>query len=149
MLGENLSPGDLLLLSGGIGAGKTTFVQGLAAGLGVTSQVQSPTFTLVIEHEFRQSANSDLRFYHIDLYRMASTIDELQTIGLSEYLDDSDAVVAVEWPERAAMLLPEEYLLVHLMKTSETERQLLFLPSHSHYLSIVEGMLQRIAGSDQ
>lgn len=90
-LAAHLKPGDVVCLYGELGAGKTTFIQGLAAGLGVRELVSSPSFTLVHEHQGR------LPFYHIDLYRLAT--GELADIGLEDILG-SEAVVAVEWAER-------------------------------------------------
>jgi tRNA threonylcarbamoyladenosine biosynthesis protein TsaE len=98
-LAAQLVPGDVVLLSGDLGAGKTTFVRGLAAGLGIDpDQVTSPTFTLV--HEYRDGR---LTLYHADLYRLdkAATAD----LGLEE-LGVSDGVLAIEWPERLAHSLP-------------------------------------------
>ena len=92
-LAATLSPGDVLLLSGNLGAGKTAFVRGLAAGLGVDpEEVSSPTFTLV--HEYR---GNGLTLYHADLYRLqrAATDD----LGLEE-IGVKDGVLAIEWPDR-------------------------------------------------
>jgi tRNA threonylcarbamoyladenosine biosynthesis protein TsaE len=93
-----LRPGDVLLLSGELGAGKTTFVRGLAEGLGVDpGDVSSPTFTLV--HEYR---GGRLTLYHADLYRLEKTAtDEL---GLEEI--GQDGVLAIEWPDRLAHVMP-------------------------------------------
>ena len=95
-----LHAGSVLLLSGNLGAGKTAFVRGLAAGLGVDpNEVSSPTFTLI--HEYR---GGRLTLYHVDLYRLerAATAD----LGLEE-LGVSDGVMAIEWPDRLSHELPD------------------------------------------
>lgn len=99
-LAARLLPGTVLLLSGELGAGKTAFVRGLAAGLGVSPDaVTSPTFTLV--HEYR---GGRLPLQHVDLYRLEQA--DLDTLGLDEALAES-GVVAVEWPERLRRRPPE------------------------------------------
>ena len=92
-----LAPGDLLLLAGELGAGKTTFVRGLARGLGVTAPVQSPTFQLVRVYPGR------VQLAHVDLYRLESGT-ELADLGLDELLDEG--VVAVEWGDRLRLDYP-------------------------------------------
>src|SRR5918995_5168092 len=92
-LAASLSPGDVLLLSGNLGAGKTAFVRGLAEGLDIDpGEVSSPTFTLV--HEYR---GGRLTLYHVDLYRLDRAATE--DLGLEE-LGVADGVLAVEWPDR-------------------------------------------------
>ncbi len=103
-----LRPGDSVLLHGDLGAGKTTFTQGVAEGLGVQGAVQSPTFTLVREHEGRE-----MRLYHLDLYRLDDP-DELENIGYETYLDPSDGVSLIEWPERAGDWLPTSFWLLRI-----------------------------------
>ena len=103
-LAAALRPGDVIALSGMLGAGKTTLVKGVAAGLGVTEPVTSPTFTLIQEYEGR------LPLYHIDLYRIKAE-DELQELGLEEYLYGR-GVTLIEWPEKAAAYLPPHTLAV-------------------------------------
>jgi tRNA threonylcarbamoyladenosine biosynthesis protein TsaE len=94
-----LQSGDVLALSGDLGAGKTHFVKGLAAGLGITTGVTSPTFTLI--HEY---PGGRLALYHLDLYRL-ETADELTRIGFDDYLD-AEGVLAIEWAEKFPELLP-------------------------------------------
>lgn len=103
-----LRPGDVVLLHGDLGAGKTTFTQGVAEGLGVQGVVQSPTFDLVREHEGRE-----MRLYHLDLYRLDDP-DELENIGYETYLDPPDGVSLIEWPERAGDWLPASFWLLRI-----------------------------------
>lgn len=98
-LAATLRRGDVLALSGDLGAGKTHFVKGLAAGLGALVSVTSPTFTLI--HEY---LGGRLPLYHFDLYRLDDA-DEALKIGLDEYLDGDGACV-IEWAEKFPALLP-------------------------------------------
>ena len=105
-----LRPGDVVLLSGDLGAGKTVFTQGLAAALGVTEQVTSPTFTLA------QSFQGRIRLHHLDVYRLDS-LGEVLDLDLPELLDD-DAVVCVEWGEVIIPELPRDFLRVRISLAS-------------------------------
>lgn len=107
-LARSMRVGDVLLLHGDLGAGKTTLAQGVAAGLGIESPVQSPTFTLVREHTGRE-----MKFYHLDLYRLENQ-DELEEIGYESYIEPIDGVSLIEWPERAGDWLPDAFLLVQI-----------------------------------
>ncbi len=110
-LGAAIKPPLVIALRGNLGAGKTTFVQGLAGGLGIHSRVSSPTFVLVNEYEGAAS----VRLVHVDTYRLgAAASAEAPAIGLEELLEDEDAVVTVEWAEYVASLLPDDHLLVEL-----------------------------------
>lgn len=112
-IGAWLRPGDVLLLHGDLGAGKTTLAQGVAAALGVREAIQSPTFTLVAEHQGRLPGGQPVQINHLDLYRLASP-DELESLGYEQYIDSDEAIALIEWPERAADWLPEAYLLVSI-----------------------------------
>ncbi len=100
-------PGDLILLAGEMGAGKTAFAQGFAAGLGVIDAVTSPTFTLVHTYEGRY------RVHHADVYRL-ERLSEVADLALGELLDDDDAVVLVEWGDVVASSLGADLLTVRL-----------------------------------
>jgi len=100
-LANRLRPGMLLTLSGELGAGKTTLVQGIAEGLDVPEGVTSPTFVIIIEHEGK------LPLLHLDAYRLESLcFDAIRESGVPEFLDREDAIKVVEWPQRIADFLP-------------------------------------------
>lgn len=105
-LGRFLTEGTVVALMGDLGAGKTVFAQGLAQGLGVTRQVNSPTFVILKQYRGR------LPLYHVDAYRLPNA-QAAEDIGLEEYLE-GDGVAVVEWPENIAPLLPEERLEISL-----------------------------------
>jgi tRNA threonylcarbamoyladenosine biosynthesis protein TsaE len=105
-LGATLAAGDVVALTGELGAGKTCFVQGLTRGLGVPTRATSPTFVLINEYRGR------LPVHHVDAYRTARAT-ELIDLGLLE-LFDGDGVTVVEWAERVAALLPERAIRVHI-----------------------------------
>lgn len=111
--------GGVVALNGELGAGKTTFVQGLAQALGIQRPVTSPTFTLVGEY---QEANRR-SLIHMDLYRL-QTPDDLLAIGFAEYIE-SGAIVAIEWSERAGDLLPGETVHVELQTTPDPNERLI------------------------
>lgn len=129
-LGRLARAGDVLLLHGQIGAGKTTLVQGIARGLGVEGYVQSPTFTLAGEHVGRTAGEKPTTLYHLDLYRLEDA-GELTTFGYEEYFEEPSGIVVVEWPERMAGGVPDEHLLITLEHLADTKRRLAFLPQGS------------------
>ena len=113
-----LKPGTVLALHGDLGAGKTTFVQGLGFALGLHRPVTSPTFTLSTEY-----LTDAFKLIHMDLYRLSGP-DDLLTIGYPEYLE-TGAVVAVEWPERAGDLIPSDALHVRFELTDDVETRVI------------------------
>ncbi|WP_018130950.1 tRNA (adenosine(37)-N6)-threonylcarbamoyltransferase complex ATPase subunit type 1 TsaE [Effusibacillus pohliae] len=115
-LARLLQAGDVLTLTGDLGAGKTTFTQGLAKGLGVEEPVSSPTFMLIREYEGR------LPLYHMDVYRLGEQAGS-EDLGIEEYLY-GDGVSVIEWAEFVQPLLPDDYLQVTIRKTGESERRI-------------------------
>ncbi len=109
-LAQVLSPGDLLILRGPLGAGKTTLVQGIGAGLGVTDPITSPTFVIARLHR-----DGRVPLLHADAYRLGG-IDELDDLDLD--MDLEDAVTVIEWGEGIAEHLAEDYLLVDIDRES-------------------------------
>ncbi|MDS1029205.1 tRNA (adenosine(37)-N6)-threonylcarbamoyltransferase complex ATPase subunit type 1 TsaE [Bacillota bacterium LX-D] len=130
-----LQPGDCLRLEGGLGAGKTTFTQGVCAGLGVTSQVTSPTFTILHQYQGK------IPVYHIDAYRIESS-GELNELGLEEFIE-GDGVCLIEWAEKVSSLLPNAYLQVELLPgEKEDERLIKFTPINSERFRVLVGELK-------
>ena len=120
-LGQVLHEGDLVCLQGELGSGKTHLTKGIAAGLGVTERVTSPTFIIVNEYSL---AERRFKLYHIDLYRVES-LAEARATGLDEYWSGSDICV-IEWAERVRALLPADRLWVHLEHCSPSSRRMAF-----------------------
>lgn len=133
-LGEKLAailrPGDVLLLVGELGAGKTCLAQGLARGLGIKERVLSPTFTLLREYRGR------LPLYHLDAYRLEGPWD-LFEIGVEEYLE-GDGVLLVEWGDRARNFFTPDFLELRMEFTASEEERLI------HLLPRGEGWRERL-----
>lgn len=113
-LGRQLQMGDVVLLHGDLGSGKTTLTQGIAAELGITEVIQSPTFTLMSEYPATIADGTPVTLYHLDLYRLQST-DELGEIGWEEAIAPEFGVSVIEWPERAGDWLPHRATLVSIV----------------------------------
>ena len=120
-LGQTLAPylhaGDVVVLSGDLGAGKTAFVSGMARGLGIPDRVTSPTFTIVNEYE-----GGRLPLFHFDMYRLGSA-DDLFDIGWEDYLSRG-GICAVEWSENVADALPEDTIRVRIDRLGDRERRI-------------------------
>jgi tRNA threonylcarbamoyladenosine biosynthesis protein TsaE len=120
-IGQNASAGDVILLTGELGAGKTCLTQGIALGLGVEGYVRSPTFVLMTRHHGR------LALHHVDLYRMGSPA-EAWDLGLDEQLF-GEGVCVIEWADRASEIFPEDCLWIDLDYGSDPEsRQITLEP---------------------
>ena len=111
-LAGELSPGSVVALHGDLGAGKTCFVQGLAAALGIDEPITSPTYTLIGEYEGR------LPLHHIDLYRLSGP-EEALGLGIEEYFD-TNGITAIEWAERAEGILPPDLLHIRIEADEHT-----------------------------
>ncbi|GCE27985.1 tRNA (adenosine(37)-N6)-threonylcarbamoyltransferase complex ATPase subunit type 1 TsaE [Dictyobacter alpinus] len=145
-LGALLQAGDLILLDGQLGAGKTTFTQGLAKGMNVTDVVNSPTFTLLKEYmgsstvsqaqDQKNAAGAKLALYHFDLYRLDDP-DEIIDLGFEDYFYGS-GVCVVEWAGKADELWPVDRLYIHLSSVDETKRRLLFVATGARYCELLQ-----------
>ena len=114
-LAERLQPGDVLLLEGDLGAGKSELTRGIAKGLGVTETVTSPSFTILNVYE-----SGRFPLYHFDWYRLESS-EELYELGMDEYLGGDGAAV-VEWPGRCPDAVPEGAVRIRMTAAGENER---------------------------
>lgn len=116
-----LRPGTVICLDGDLGAGKTLFVQNLAASLGVQGEVTSPTFNLMNLYE-----DGSLPLVHFDLYRLEQEY-ELDEIGFYDYAENPDGLVLIEWAEKFPECLPEDHIALEIQRTDvEDERVLVF-----------------------
>lgn len=159
-LGELLQGGELLLLDGQLGTGKTTFTQGLARGLEITDVVSSPTFTLLKEYPGRPrpvSSSSEGEgvtltsfavapaLYHFDLYRLEDPA-EIIDLGFEDYFYGS-GVCVVEWADKADMLWPDERLRIQMKMLSETKRRLLFSAAGERYCELLRQLQKNTYGT--
>ena len=120
-----LAPGDVVLLEGDLGAGKSELARGIARGLGVRETVTSPTFTILNVYE-----SGKVPLYHFDWYRLESA-EELFEMGMDEYLG-GDGIALVEWPERCPEAIPEKTVRVRIGQSGENERTFTFEGFNEH-----------------
>lgn len=123
-----LQPGDVITLEGDLGAGKTTFTQGLAKGLGIRGVVNSPTFTLIKEYQ------GSMPLYHMDVYRIE---DEFEELGFDEYFY-GEGVTVVEWASRIQSMLPTELLDIYIKRLDGDRREICLHPKGEHFRQVCE-----------
>lgn len=121
--GAALHGGDVVALYGDLGSGKTTFVQGLAASLGLKQRIVSPTFLILKTYTLAGAKNHIEMFYHADLYRIASETKE-ENVGLREILESENSLTVIEWPEKIETLLPQKTKRIRFTYLSDTEREI-------------------------
>jgi tRNA threonylcarbamoyladenosine biosynthesis protein TsaE len=138
-LGALLKPGDVLALSGDLGAGKTTLVQGIAQGWGSTDAVSSPTFVLVNLYRRVDGA----RLHHMDAYRIGSAL-EAEDLDIDEML--TNGALIVEWAERIQTALPDEYLSIQLSWVADEQRNIVFIPRGNRYLTLTGAIKSQLFG---
>ncbi|MBI3559120.1 tRNA (adenosine(37)-N6)-threonylcarbamoyltransferase complex ATPase subunit type 1 TsaE [Candidatus Gottesmanbacteria bacterium] len=115
-LAEKIKNGGVVCLYGDLGAGKTTFVQGIAKGLGIKKQITSPTFIIMRSYG---------RLWHLDLYRLNS-LEEIKALGVEEIWQDENNILVIEWPEKIEPILPENKLTVHLTTLADNTHEITY-----------------------
>jgi tRNA threonylcarbamoyladenosine biosynthesis protein TsaE len=138
-LGTLLQPGDMVCLSGDLGSGKTTMVQGMAQGWGTLDPVSSPTFVLV--NVYRRPDGQTL--FHLDAYRLRNAL-EAEDLDLGLMLESGAMVL--EWPERIAAVLPEERVWVDLRWMAEEQRGMVITVRGPHYENLLNEFRQKVFG---
>lgn len=114
---------NLIALYGDLGSGKTTFVQGLAKGLGIKKRILSPTFVLMREYQVQSVKRKAHRFCHVDLYRINNEKD-VEGLGLAEIWSEPNSLLTIEWPEKIERILPKERINIYFEYLTENERKI-------------------------
>lgn len=133
-LGSLVKSGDLICMAGDLGAGKTTFTQSFAKGLGVDDYITSPTFTLINEYEGR------IPLYHFDVYRI-NHVSEMEDLGYEEYFY-GEGVCVIEWASLIEEILPDNRLWIEIKVTGIECRQISFNATNDYYHEIVKELLE-------
>lgn len=137
-LAAYLQPGDVITLTGDLGAGKTTFTKGLAKGLGIHDTVNSPTFTIIKEYY-----GGRCPLYHMDVYRISDEED----IGIEDYYHQG-GIVVIEWAENIPSWLPDEYLNISIDRIADKKRALVFSPHGRRFERLCKELLKNEHISD-
>lgn len=138
-LGRRLRAGDVVLLTGEMGAGKSVLTRAAARGLGVEGPVPSPTFTILNIHEGRE-----MKLYHFDLYRLEGE-DALYEMGLEEYIPARDGATLIEWPQMAQEAMPQDHLAIDIRYAQDgMARELRLTPMGAFETARVEEMLKML-----
>jgi len=130
-LAKLLGPGDVIALEGDLGAGKTTFTQGLAKGLGIKTVVNSPTFTIIKEYQ------GTLPLYHMDVYRVE---DEFEELGFDEYFY-GEGITVVEWASMIRSVLPPVLLEIYIKRAEGDSREIQIAAYGNHFISVCEELI--------
>jgi tRNA threonylcarbamoyladenosine biosynthesis protein TsaE len=134
-LGQRLTGGEFISLSGDLGGGKTHFAKGLAIGLGIQQEITSPTFVLERIYE----TSGDLFFHHFDFYRLASFDQEIQS-EIADLLKDSKNIVAIEWATNVPNSIPQEYLQINFTYKDDQSREIYLNAKGINYAQLIEGL---------
>lgn len=138
ILGELVSGGEVIQLIGDVGAGKTTFTKGLAAGLGISETVQSPTFTISRVYE----ARDDLRLAHYDFYRLSDP--GIMADELAESSSDPSTVICIEWGDIVSDVVGDDFLEISISSPTETDREFEFVPHGQNGTDLLQKLEQKL-----
>ena len=119
-LAKKSKPGDILALSGQLGSGKTVFARGFCSFFGVTEAVTSPTYVVMKEYRLRKASNGVSKIIHVDSYR----IDEADSIGLSDYFQEKNVIILIEWPEKIIYSLPPSIKKIKFQYLGDSHRKI-------------------------
>ena len=133
-IADFLFKGAVLTLSGDLGAGKTTFTKGVGLGLGVTEEINSPTFNIL-----KCYFNNKLNLYHIDAYRLEGVASENKNIGLEEVIE-GDGVCLIEWPQFIDEFIPFDSLQIQIFNNEDGSRRLVFASNSAKYYTMLVGV---------
>lgn len=120
---QHMKGGEVLLLTGDLGAGKTSFTQGFAQGLGITHRIISPTFIILRSYGVPANQKGVEKFFHVDLYRIQNEND-IEGLGLPELMNKKEHVVVIEWPDRLGSLKPQQRWELSFTTLSENSREI-------------------------
>lgn len=132
-LGRNLFSGSIVALTGELGSGKTTLIQGIGEGLGIKSLIKSPSFVIINEYD------GPLPLYHFDLYRLGK-VEEIFSLGYEEYFYEKKGVVVIEWAMKIKDFLPKEHLDINLEIVSLSKRRISWQVWGSTYEELIRKM---------
>jgi tRNA threonylcarbamoyladenosine biosynthesis protein TsaE len=124
LLAQELQGGEIICLSGDLGAGKTTFTQGLLKGLKIKGPYTSPTFAILKEYKIPKHPNSPNSTYHIDAYRIGAK--DLQELGFKDFAGKPNTITIIEWPEKVKKIIPKNAIWIYFEWTKDKERKITF-----------------------
>ncbi|MDT3958458.1 tRNA (adenosine(37)-N6)-threonylcarbamoyltransferase complex ATPase subunit type 1 TsaE [Staphylococcus kloosii] len=137
-LTQNLSAGDVVLLNGDLGAGKTTLSQFIGKALGVKRNINSPTFNIIKSYN-----GKNLKFHHMDCYRLEESDEDL---GFEEYFEDN-AVTVIEWSQYIAAYLPTNTLTINIQSVGTNKRTITIEANGTHYIEIKEAVERELSSN--
>ncbi len=122
-LGEKCIGGEVFCLSGDLGSGKTILSQGIAQGLGIKKNINSPTFIIINIYQIKKNIKEIKKLIHMDAYRLKNT-NELENIGFFDFLKEKESVMIIEWGEKIKKYLPKKHIKINIKSNNQNERKI-------------------------